>query len=240
MADARVLRELLSAHNAGAQSKPVATGRVTHLGYAMELSTYVAYSLPMGMHDLYAQPQPMADKRYTYASTQATNCAVCGEHKHTPLRIDRMGGYVCLTCIDRELESITENAGAQEPVAQWQFCFFDGARWSDWGNCSERLAKDKAHLTDDFRFRALYEHAQPQMMTDAARNVLTRALTRYDELMGSIQGCTDGGCLIRTPRGMHTNSGCRCHRDSVKTSRAMYAANELRKALAEIGRGEVE
>ena len=40
---------------------------------------------------------------YSYASMQATNCAVCGEHKHTPLKNDEMGGYVCLTCIDREL-----------------------------------------------------------------------------------------------------------------------------------------
>lgn len=41
---------------------------------------------------------------YTYASTQATNCAKCGECKHTPLHNDTMGGYVCLTCIDKELE----------------------------------------------------------------------------------------------------------------------------------------
>ena len=41
---------------------------------------------------------------YTYASKQETNCAVCGQRKHTPLRNDTMGGYVCLTCIDRELE----------------------------------------------------------------------------------------------------------------------------------------
>ncbi|MBN3779942.1 hypothetical protein G3O06_20610 [Burkholderia sp. Ac-20345] len=41
---------------------------------------------------------------FTYASKQAATCALCGEHKHTPLRIDWMGGYVCLTCIDRELE----------------------------------------------------------------------------------------------------------------------------------------
>lgn len=40
----------------------------------------------------------------TYSSTQATRCARCGEHKHTPLRRDEMHGYVCLTCIDAELE----------------------------------------------------------------------------------------------------------------------------------------
>ncbi|MFU5074596.1 hypothetical protein ACM70V_14935 [Pseudomonas aeruginosa] len=44
--------------------------------------------------------------RWTYASTQATNCAGCGAHKHTPLRVDWMGGYVCLTCIDEKLEEL--------------------------------------------------------------------------------------------------------------------------------------
>jgi len=39
----------------------------------------------------------------TYHSTQHTCCAVCGQDKHTPLRNDNMGGYVCLTCIDKEL-----------------------------------------------------------------------------------------------------------------------------------------
>ena len=47
-----------------------------------------------------------ATKVYTYTSTQATNCACCGERKHTPLRIDWMGGYVCLTCINNKLEEL--------------------------------------------------------------------------------------------------------------------------------------
>lgn len=34
---------------------------------------------------------------------QQTKCAVCLGLKHTPLRVDHMGGYVCLTCIDKEL-----------------------------------------------------------------------------------------------------------------------------------------
>jgi hypothetical protein len=37
-----------------------------------------------------------------------TNCAVCGKPKPTPLRNDSMGGYVCLTCIDRELIRLAE------------------------------------------------------------------------------------------------------------------------------------
>lgn len=42
--------------------KPVATVRVTHKGYIMKLSTYVAYALPEGMHDVYAVQQPASAK----------------------------------------------------------------------------------------------------------------------------------------------------------------------------------
>lgn len=55
---------------------------------------------------------PLQDEHpYTYASTQATNCAGCGEYKHTPLRIDAMGGYVCLTCIDGKLGTLLGEFG---------------------------------------------------------------------------------------------------------------------------------
>ena len=37
---------------------------------------------------------------------QATQCAGCGAPVNTPLRNDAMGGYVCLTCINRELEKL--------------------------------------------------------------------------------------------------------------------------------------
>ncbi len=48
---------------------------------------------------------------YAYASKQATTCASCGKHKHTPLRIDAMGGYVCLTCIDQKLGALLGEFG---------------------------------------------------------------------------------------------------------------------------------
>jgi hypothetical protein len=70
-----------------------------------------------------AQPAPVQPVAHTYASTQATMCACCGEHKHTPLRIDKMGGYVCLTCIDKKLGSLLGEFGhppaqpaVQEPI----------------------------------------------------------------------------------------------------------------------------
>ncbi len=63
---------------------------------------------------LFAHPPraPLTDEHpYTYTSTQATNCAGCGEYKHTPLRIDAMGGYVCLTCIDKKLGTLLGEFG---------------------------------------------------------------------------------------------------------------------------------
>ncbi|WP_176317858.1 hypothetical protein [Burkholderia vietnamiensis] len=61
---------------------------------------------------------------------------------------------------------------------------------------------------------------------------LTAALTRYDALMASVEGCTDGGCVIRAPEGMHTNGGCRCTRAEHKMRRAMHASQELHRAVA--------
>jgi|GEM_PF-2013277 len=58
---------------------------------------------------------------YAYASKQATTCAGCGKHKHTPLRIDAMGGYVCLTCIDQKLGALMNEFGYQsEQVGEVQ------------------------------------------------------------------------------------------------------------------------
>lgn len=55
---------------------------------------------------------------FTYSSKQATNCAGCGLRKHTPLRVDDMGGYVCLTCIDNRLGELLGAERRQvEPVA---------------------------------------------------------------------------------------------------------------------------
>lgn len=46
----------------------------------------------------------------------ATTCAVCLQHKPTPLRRDDMGGYVCLTCIDARLSELGA-AQDREPIA---------------------------------------------------------------------------------------------------------------------------
>jgi len=39
-----------------------------------------------------------ADARDSTVGAAVNTCAVCGERKATPLRIDSLGGYVCLSC----------------------------------------------------------------------------------------------------------------------------------------------
>lgn len=60
--------------------------------------------------------EPVADVvepvKYTYASTQETECAVCRKLKHTPLKCSSMGGYVCLTCVAEVLDPIEPLDGA--------------------------------------------------------------------------------------------------------------------------------
>lgn len=73
-------------------------------------------------------------------------------------------------------------------------------------------------------------------MSEAERDVLTKACSRYDTVMERIGGCTDGACIIKPPVGMHTNGGCRCSTDKLKMQRAMDAANNFRRAIAEIER----
>ncbi|MFM0432371.1 hypothetical protein PQQ75_25395 [Paraburkholderia aspalathi] len=53
----------------GEAAKWVAKVRVTHKGYSMELSKYIAYALPEGVHELYAASQP-AEKEQPAAAEQ--------------------------------------------------------------------------------------------------------------------------------------------------------------------------
>ena len=48
---------------------------------------------------------------------QGTACAVCGIVKPTPIRNDEMGGYVCLTCVDRELQRLQDNQGEESTTS---------------------------------------------------------------------------------------------------------------------------
>jgi hypothetical protein len=85
---------------------------------AWPLSQEALLKIALGTEDVSLIPHKpeQPEQKPTYTSTQSTNCASCGEHKHTPLRIDAMGGYVCLTCIDKKLGALLGEFGyAQQP-----------------------------------------------------------------------------------------------------------------------------
>jgi hypothetical protein len=67
-------------------------------------------------------PKGSGSLDFTYSSTQSTSCAGCGKHKHTPLRVDAMGGYVCLTCIDERLEALLIEESARDAEPDWDGC----------------------------------------------------------------------------------------------------------------------
>lgn len=81
-------------------------GEISEATYAA-LEAALAARQPVG--------EPVDDdwhlRGYAYASKQATTCAGCSKHKHTPLRIDSMGGHVCLTCIDHKLGALLGEFG---------------------------------------------------------------------------------------------------------------------------------
>ena len=116
------------------EQKPCATIRLKYLGngrFEKSVDRFDSKQLSDGLTDLYAAPvsapsqvaaeavRPAVspsfpnDSRYTYCTTQATECASCGVRKHTPLRVDWMGGYVCLTCIDNQLDELNSAEDAE-------------------------------------------------------------------------------------------------------------------------------
>lgn len=56
---------------------------------------------------------------------------------------------------------------------------------------------------------------------------LRDALDYYETMRDIVGGCTDGGCLVKKPAGMHTNGGCKCHKDPLKATRMMWAGSKL-------------
>jgi len=84
----------------------------------------------------------------TYSSTQETECASCGERKHTPLRRDEMGGYVCLTCIDKQLD-IQGAKRAKDDESLWNF-------WND-------KAREQAKTITELRERLAFLNAHTNL-----------------------------------------------------------------------------
>lgn len=65
------------------------------------------------------------------------------------------------------------------------------------------------------------------------RALLVVGLAEFNATMGKIGGCSDGGCRINLPEGMHTNGGCKCYSNNVKMQRYINATQALLTKLNE-------
>ena len=80
-----------------------------------------------------------------------------------------------------------------------------------------------------------HENADMSAFNEDMRATLTAALgawvvpalDEYQRLRDGVGGCTDGGCVIKRPTGMHTNGGCKCWQDKIKAQRMMRAGQKL-------------
>lgn len=123
-------------------------------------------------------------------------------------------------------ESDKQEAVDAEPVA-WRI--FDGEGNYDYTDTPP--SDSSVHHASMYgrKFEPLYAH--PIASADV-QDRINAAVERFDDYMALIGGCTDGGCVIVKPKGMHTNGGCRCPKDPQKMQRAMFAAINLRNAIA--------
>lgn len=169
-----------------------------------------------------SQPEPCEDAQYSYASKQRTACAVCGERKHTPLRRDEMGGYVCLTCIDERLDDydvsekildeIKKRDAHVKQIIMWAEGCIDEAHIPDFAELSHVIESCNAalhHNTDQF------EHEWD-------------ALTK-EEMWNEIQ---DIRCLVDADGTMSICSSIEAYATQVADKRAEELRVQLDRAMA--------
>ena len=63
------------------------------------------------------------------------------------------------------------------------------------------------------------------------REAAQMALDAYELRMQQIGGCSDGGCVVVKPKGMHTNGGCKCWKNQHSMQRLARASNTFVEAL---------
>lgn len=83
-----------------------------------DIERLIAEDLPALISRLRVVSEVAAATCQEHCCTQRTACASCGKHKHTPLRRNDMGGYVCLTCVDKLLNRLGALVALWEEHAQ--------------------------------------------------------------------------------------------------------------------------
>jgi len=64
---------------------------------------------------------------------------------------------------------------------------------------------------------------------------ISSAIAAYDATMATLNGCSDGMCVVRPTAGLKikTQGGCKCWKDPLTAQKAMRAGRMLRAALEE-------
>lgn len=76
-----------------------------------------------------------------------------------------------------------------------------------------------------------------QLETEVRREEIKASGETLSEfLFKGIEGCLDGNCIIRKPKGMHTNGGCRCMTNFTRSQLTLLgsrlrAANDMYRSL---------
>lgn len=156
----------------------------------------------------------VALSRPTPAATdtgQHTICASCFVDKPTPLRRNEMGGYVCLTCVDKRLDAIAAASSTGLETVAWtnkaQLGFLKDDHWKvmpmamwtkdyvsasnddielcDRSQAEELLAAKEAERTEQWRMRreAEYSRDAEKAASDLLEHELSKANKRINYLI---------------------------------------------------------
>lgn len=100
-----------------------------------------------------------------------------------------------------------------------------------WSDIKRFPVPPEGERTNGWSIEYAYSRATPSPTLALGEDAIRALLADYDTIREGTDGCTDGGCVVARPIGMHTNGGCRCADDKYKARRMMYAGQRLRDAL---------
>lgn len=105
-------------------------------------------------------------------------------------------------------------------------------RYAGYPATDRRYVRDLAVVTQaSAALQRLESRPAPEQSRETRDAAVQKRLDEYVRLRDGTGGCTDGGCVIKRPTGMHTNGGCKCSHDKYKAMRMMYAGQQLADAL---------
>lgn len=86
------------------------------------------------------------------------------------------------------------------------------------------IVRPRSQMLPD-QLLVLYDHYLAATKPETTLRAALAALAEKDDAFrANIGGCTDGGCVVKRPKGMHTNGGCKCPENKLTARRMMQQA----------------